>query len=62
GYGLSGVLASRLGYTSVFYFGSALLLVGMLLTFALPRSKVTAREKVEISAGEQFRKISRLEE
>jgi len=60
GYGLSGVLASRLGYTSVFYFGSALLLVGMLLTFALPRSEVTTREKVEISAGEQFKKISRL--
>jgi len=60
GYGLSGVLASRLGYTSVFYFGSALLLVGMLLAFALPRSEVTAREKVDISPGEQFRKISRL--
>ena len=60
GYGLSGVLASRLGYTSVFYFGSALLLVGMLLTFALPRSEVAAREKVDISPREQFRKISRL--
>lgn len=40
GYGLSGVLASRLGYKSVFYFSSVMLLVGVLLTFAMPRAEV----------------------
>jgi len=39
GYGLSGVLASRLGYGAVFLFGAAMLLVGVILTLWLPGSR-----------------------
>jgi Arabinose efflux permease len=60
GYGLSGVLASHLGYKSVFYFGAALLLVGMLLAFAMPKGKVIGNSEMEISAREQLKKISEL--
>ena len=60
GYGLSGFLASHLGYKSVFYFGSALLFIGMLLAFAMPKGEVIGEPEVEISAGEQLKKISGL--
>ena len=60
GYGLSGILASHLGYKSVFYFGAVVLLVGMLLAFAMPQDKVVGKPEVEISAREQLKKISGL--
>jgi MFS family permease len=60
GYGLSGVLASHLGYKSVFYFGAVVLLIGMLLAFAMPQGKVIGKSEVEISAREQLKKISGL--
>lgn len=36
GYGLSGVLASRLGYNAVFLFGAAMLIIGVMLSLWLP--------------------------
>ncbi len=60
GYGMSGVLASQLGYKSVFYFGSALLFIGMLLAFAMPQDKVIGKPEVGISAREQLKKIGGL--
>jgi MFS family permease len=36
GYGLSGALASRLGYDAVFFFGAAMLLIGVMLSLWLP--------------------------
>jgi MFS family permease len=39
GYGLSGVIASRLGYTPLFLFGAVLLTTGAVLSLLLPGSK-----------------------
>ena len=39
GYGLSGVIASRLGYQALFLFGMALLLIGAVVSTLLPRAK-----------------------
>ncbi|MFQ5996237.1 MAG: MFS transporter [Dehalococcoidales bacterium] len=39
GYGLSGTLASRLGYQAVFLFGAAMLIIGVMLSFWLPGSR-----------------------
>ena len=36
GYGLSGTLASRLGYNAVFLFGAAMLIIGVMLSLWLP--------------------------
>jgi len=36
GYGLSGALASRLGYNAVFFFGAAMLIIGAMLSLWLP--------------------------
>ncbi|MCS7286359.1 MAG: MFS transporter [Anaerolineae bacterium] len=58
GYGLSGILASRLGYKAVFYFGSALLFLGGILALAMPRGKPIARPEVVV--GEELRKIGSL--
>ncbi len=60
GYGLSGILASRLGYTSVFYFGSGLLLIATLLALTMPRNKGTSSAKVKIPVKEQLNKIASL--
>ena len=38
GYGLSGTLASRLGYEAVFLFGAAMLIIGVILSLWLPSS------------------------
>ena len=39
GYGLGGVIASRLGYKVLFYFGCAILLLGAFLAFLMPREE-----------------------
>ena len=39
GYGLSGALASRLGYQAVFLFGAAMLIIGVMLSLWLPGSR-----------------------
>lgn len=59
GYGLSGVMASRLGYNSVFFFGSAMLLVGAVLALAMPKVKA-ASAGMGASLGQDLRGIGRL--
>jgi len=55
GYGLSGVLASRWGYKSVFCFSSATLLVGVLLVFAMPKMEVRPGDRA--SLGQRAKEI-----
>jgi len=54
GYGLSGVMASRFGFNSVFFLGAALLLGGASLTLFLP-AEAAARERV--TAGTSIREL-----
>ena len=60
GYGVSGVIASKSGYQSVFYLGSAMLLVGALLALLIPRTKNTSSVKPNISFGEEAGRIGDL--
>jgi MFS family permease len=60
GYGLSGVFTSHLGYKSVFYFGAALLLIGMLLTFIMPTGKANTIGEARTPIKEQLIKIGKL--
>lgn len=59
GYGLSSVLSAHLGYKSVFYCGAVLLLIGALLSFAMPGSKASTGE-ARIPIKEEFRKVGKL--
>ncbi len=58
GYGLSGVIASRLGYQAVFLFGAILLVVGTMLSLLLPGAKKSIAAKT--SLGEGFAKAKDL--
>lgn len=59
GYGLSGVLASRLGYTAVFLFGAAMLLAGVILTLWLPGSRQNGNVP-RASFADSFNKVKGL--
>ena len=59
GYGLSGVMADRLGYEFIFYFGSAMLLVGVLLAIMMPKAKAPATA-LKTSLSQDLRKIGGL--
>jgi len=59
GYGLSGVMASRLGYGSVFYFGAAMLVLGALLAVVMPKGKASMMA-VHVPLGEDMKTIWRL--
>jgi MFS family permease len=51
GYGLGGVIASRLGYNVLFLFGMGLLAVGAVLSLLLPKAKrVSAAAKTSLAA------------
>jgi MFS family permease len=52
GYGVSGVLASKLGDESVFYLGSAMLLIGAFLAFMMPRANNALGTKTDIPSAE----------
>jgi MFS family permease len=51
GYGLSGVLVSRLGYNAVFWFGAALLVVGVGLSRLLPAKLSDGATEASPSSG-----------
>jgi len=51
GYGLGGIIASRLGYRAVFFLGMALLIVGAILGLFLPGSSREAGGVKSISGG-----------
>ena len=59
GYGLSGVMASRLGYEFIFYFGSVMLLLGVLLAIMMPKVKAPATA-VKTSLSQDLKKIGGL--
>ena len=52
GYGVSGILASRLGYESVFYFGSGTLLIGALLASMMPGVEGAPSTEAKMSSGD----------
>ena len=60
GYGLSGFLASRLGYRAVFLFGSALLILGAILSLFLPGDRSQVNTGVKTSSGEGWAKVKNL--
>ena len=60
GYGLSGVLASRLGYKAVFLFGALLLAVGVMISLLLPGHKQKGSIVGRPSAGEGWVKTKDL--
>ena len=57
GYGLSGVLVSRLGYNAVFWFGAAILVVGIGLSRFLPGAEKKEALATETPAGGGFKKV-----
>lgn len=61
GYGVSGVLASRLGYRAVFFLGSLILVLGALLSLLLPAGRRRSRlsgEKTALDGG--FSRLKKL--
>ena len=60
GYGLGGLLVSRFGYEFLFYFGAAMLLVGMLLTLAMPGARTTTGASIGTLPGQGIKMIGSL--
>lgn len=60
GYGLSGVIASRLGYKAVFLFGAMLLTIGAVLSLLLPGSKQRGGMAAKTSLGETLKQTKDL--
>ncbi len=60
GYGISGIAVSRLGYRALFLFGAAVLVVGVILTFALPGNGHKHSMAVDASFGKGINKIKDL--
>ena len=60
GFGLSGVLASRLGYKALFLFGTAILIVGSVIGLLLPGAGKKGSMATETSSGEGFKKVKDL--
>ncbi len=60
GYGLSGVIASRLGYDALFLFGAIILTIGVILGFSLPSNRQRGSITIKASPGEGARKAKDL--
>jgi len=60
GYGLSGVIASRLGYKVLFLFGAMLLTIGVVLSLLLPGAGKKSNMPPETSSGAGFKKVKDL--
>jgi len=60
GYGLSGVIASRLGYTPLFLLGAVLLTTGAVLSLLLPGSKKRGAIAANASLGEGLKQVKGL--
>ncbi len=60
GYGLSGVIASRLGYKTLFQFGAVMLTIGVMLSFLLPGNRKKLSLTAKTSHGEAFSKAKGL--
>jgi MFS family permease len=60
GFGLGGVIVSRLSYDSLFRFGVVLLAVGVMLSLLLPASKRRDSVTAKTSLGEGLKKVKAL--
>ncbi len=60
GYGLSGVIVSRLGYKALFLFGTIMLTIGVILSFLLPGNRKKGSLTAKTSLGEGFDKAKGL--
>ncbi|MBA7624010.1 Inner membrane transport protein YajR [subsurface metagenome] len=60
GYGLGGVIASRLGYKTLFLFGAIMLAAGAMLSLLLPQAKKKGNIAAKTSLGEDFNKAKGL--
>jgi len=60
GYGMSGVIASRLGYKALFLFGAALLTIGVVLGLLLPGNKKKGTVTARTSLGEGLKQVKGL--
>jgi MFS family permease len=60
GYGLSGILASRLGYQVVFLFGAGALILGAVLSSFLPGGRKQGSGVVGSSSGNGFSQVKSL--
>jgi len=60
GYGLSGILASRLGYKAVFLFGAVMLIIGVMLSLWLPGGKKQSNVGAETPLYGGFEKVKDL--
>jgi len=60
GYGLSGVIVSRLGYQALFIFGAIMLVIGAVLSFLLPTTSKKDNMAARVSISESFRKVKGL--
>ena len=60
GYGLGGVIASRLGYKTLFLFGAIMLAAGAMLSLLLPGNRKKGILTAKTSLGEDFNKAKGL--
>ncbi len=60
GYGLGGVIASRLGYKALFLFGAIMLAAGAMLSLLLPQAKKKGNIAAKTSLGEGFNNVGSL--
>ena len=60
GYGLSGVIVSRLGYQALFIFGAIMLVIGAVLSFLLPGASKKDNMAAKVSIRESFAKAKGL--
>jgi MFS family permease len=60
GYGVSGVIASRLGYKAIFFFGSMLLIIGVMLSLLLPSDRKRGGMTAKASFGEGLKQVKGL--
>ncbi|MFC1941119.1 MFS transporter [Chloroflexota bacterium] len=60
GYGLGGVIASRLGYKALFFLGAVLLAIGVVLGLLLPGSEQKGKVTTRASLGEGLKQVKGL--
>jgi len=60
GYGLSGIIVSRLSYQALFLFGAAILVVGAILSLSLPKAREKSSIAARTSPGEGLEKVKTL--
>ncbi|MFC2067554.1 MFS transporter [Chloroflexota bacterium] len=60
GFSLSGVIVSRLGYNSLFFFGTIVLAIGVLMVLLLPKAKSPEKSFLMTSYKDDFQKVKDL--